>query len=95
MKTFKPQQITNTMHERAEGAISLVSTRSISGNVRVMCLSTLKPIERTQWPVLRIPQVLANFINKLCEVDEKDKHIDQDLVFTRGDPKTLILRRIL
>ena len=86
VQAFKPQQITNTMHERTEGAISLVPTGSIAGSVRFMCLRTLKPIVRTQWTVLPIPQVLVSFINKLCEADEKDKHIGQDPVFTRGDP---------
>ena len=43
-----------------------------------MCLRTLKPIVRTQWKVL--PTL------KLCGADEKDKHIGQDPVSTRGDP---------
>ena len=86
VQAFKPQQFTNTMHERTERAISLVPTGGISGSVRFMCLKTLRPIVRIQWTVLPIPQVLANFVNKLCEADEKDKHIGQDTVFTRGDP---------
>jgi len=86
VQAFKPQQITNTMHERTEGAISLVPTDSISGSVRFMCLRTLKPIVRTQWTVLPIPEVLVSFINKLVTMEEKSKHIGQDPVFTRGDP---------
>ena len=54
VQAFKPQQITNTMSERTEGAISLLPTGSISGSVRFMCLRTLKPIVRTQWTVLPI-----------------------------------------
>ena len=41
---------------------------------------------RTQWKVLPIPQVLVNFINKLCEADDKDNHIGQDPVSPCGDP---------
>ena len=41
---------------------------------------------RTQWAVLSIPQVLVNFINKLCEDGEKDKHIGRAPVFTYGNP---------
>ena len=86
VQAFKPQQITSTMHVRTEGAISLMSTSSISGSVRFMCQRTLKLIVRTQWVVSPNPQVLVNFINKLCEADEKDEHIGQDSLIVRGDP---------
>ena len=86
VQAFKPQQITNTVNERTEGAISRLPTGSISGSVRFMCLRTLKPIVRTQWTVLPIPEVLVSFINKLVKLDEKNNHIGQDPVFTRGDP---------
>jgi len=51
-----------------------------------MCLRTLKTIVRTQWTVLPIPEVLIAFINKLADVEKRDKHIGHDPVFTRGDP---------
>ena len=65
VQAFKPHQITNTMYERTEEAISTLSAGSISGSVRYMCHRTFKPIVRTQWIVLPIPQVLDSFINKL------------------------------
>ena len=61
-------------------------TGSISGNVRFICLRTLRPIVKIQWTVLLIPQVLDNFITKLCDAIEKNKHSGQDPVFFRGDP---------
>ena len=36
--------------------------------------------------VLPTTRVLINFINKQCEADEKDYHIGQNPVFSRGDP---------
>ena len=60
----------------------LAASQGVSGS----CLRNLKPIVRTQWIVLPISQVLVSFINKLREADEKDKHIGQDPVVTRGDP---------
>ena len=76
----RSNSISNTMNERTVGAILLLPTGSISGSVRFMCLRTLKPIVRTQWTVLPIPEVLVSFINKLVKL------VSQDPVFTRGDP---------
>ena len=36
--------------------------------------------------MLPIPEVLVSFINKRAKLDEKNNHIGQDPVFTRGDP---------
>ena len=85
VQAYKPQQILNTMNERTEGAISLVPTGSLSGSVKFMCLRTLKPIVRTQWTVLPIPQVLAEFINALSRREKSKGHVGQDPVFSRGD----------
>ena len=52
-----------------------------------MCLRTLKPLVRTQWAVLPIPQVLVSFItHRLVSSEEKNSRFSQELVFTRGDP---------
>ena len=77
------------MHEGTAAAVSLRPTCSISGNVRFVCLRTLKPIMKAQWTVLPIPQVLVNFINKLREAGEKDKHIGQDPIISRGVPNAV------
>ena len=47
VQAFKPQQVTNIMHERTEEAISLLSTGSASGSVRFIYLRTLKHLVRT------------------------------------------------
>ena len=78
--------ITNTVHERTEGAVLLLHTGSISESARLMCLRTLKPIVRIQWTVFPIPQVLVIFINKLVSLGKKNSPICQDPVFTRGVP---------
>ena len=74
------------MHERTEGAISLLPTGSLSGSVWFMCLRAFKPIVRTQWTVLFTPQVLLSFIIKLVSLEEKNSLIGQDPELTRGYP---------
>ena len=80
VQAVKPKQITNTMHASTEGAISLISTDGIAGSVRFMCLRTLKPIVRTQWTVLHIPQVQVDFINKLSSEGSKKQGIPPKVV---------------
>ena len=51
-----------------------------------MYLRALTRMARTQWTVSLIPQLFVIFINKLISEYNKNSHINQSPMFTRGDP---------
>ena len=80
-----PNIISNTMHERTDGDIALLSTGNVEGTIHAYNLATKRLVRRDRWTVLPIPDIVIQHMNTLAEADDVRFRVTRDPIFRLGD----------
>jgi hypothetical protein len=81
VETHEERSQTNTLYERAQGAICLDPTSNFQGSYKCLCLNTGRKITRKQFREVPMPE---HVIKGVYAIAERDKQLG-DMVFTDRD----------